>query len=250
VGKRVIAAAQCISVAGDIEANIQRHLAFMRTAIGNGVGFLLFPELSLTGYERDLARQLAIDPMDARLQPLHELARDSGMITVVGAPIRLPGRDQVFIAALVLGGAEVAVYTKQHLHPGEDVVFSPGEGGAGVRIADDHIALAVCADFSHTSHAKAAAQVGATAYATSVLITDGGYRADTALLAGYAAEHRMAVLMANHGGPTGGWGSAGRSALWSEEGALVGAVEGLGDVLLVGKRDYGSWVTETILVSV
>lgn len=83
-----------------------------------------------------------------------------------------------------------------------------------------------------------------------MLITDGGYLTDTALLAGYAAEHRMAVLMANHGGPTRGWGSAGRSALWSEEGALVGAVEGVGDVLLVGKGAYGVWVTETILVSV
>jgi len=250
VGKRVIAAAQCISVAGDIEANIQRHLAFMRTAIENGVRFLLFPELSLTGYERDLARQLAIDPMDARLQPLHELARDSGMITVVGAPVRLSGRNQVLIAALVLGGAEVAVYTKQHLHSGEDAVFSPGEGGAGVRIAGDHIEFAVCADFSNASHAKAAAQSGATVYAASVLITDGGYRADTALLAGYAAEHRMAVLMSNHGGPTGGWESAGRSALWSEAGVLVDAVEGVGDALLVGTGDDGVWATETILVSV
>jgi predicted amidohydrolase len=250
VGTRVIAAAQSISMGGDIEANIQRHLAFMRAAIGKGVRFLLFPELSLTGYERALAERLAIDPADTRLQSLHELARASGMVTVVGAPIRLADRPDLFIAALVLGGAEVAVYTKRHLHPGEDEVFRTGDGGARVRIATDYIALAVCADFSHASHATAAAQSGATVYAASVLITEGGYGADTELLAGYAGEHRMAVLMANHGGPTGGWKSAGRSAFWSEEGTLVGEIDGAGDALLVAMGDAEGWVTETILMSV
>lgn len=248
MAKRVIAAAQSVSAAGDIEANVQRHLAFMRVAIEQGVGFLVFPELSLTGYERALARQLAIEPSDGRLLPLQELARDSGMMTVVGAPIRLSGRDEVLIGALVLGGAEIALYSKQHLHPGEDEVFSPGEGGTTLFTADDHIALAVCADFSHASHAQAAAQSGATVYAASVLITEGGYLADSALLAGYAAEHKMTVLMANHGGPTGGWGSAGCSALWDTNGTLAGRTEGVGDMLLVATWTSGAWVTETIVV--
>lgn len=250
MSKRVIAAAQSASIAGDIEANIQRHLGFMRVAIEHGVEFLLFPELSLTGYEPDLARQLAIDPSDVRLQPLHDLARDSAMITVVGAPIRLSDSDAVLVGALILGAdAEVSVYSKQHLHPGEERVFSPGEGGAMLRIDSDGIALAVCADFSHASHAQSAASAGAVVYAASVLISDGGYLADTQLLAGYALEHRIAVLMANHGGPTGGWACAGRSAFWAEDGALMGSVEGVGDLLLIATRDGQGWLTDVVTLT-
>jgi predicted amidohydrolase len=49
---------------------------------------------------------------------------------------------------------------------------------------------------------------------------------DSAILQGYAQKHSMAVLMANHAGLTGGWQSAGRSAVWSEDGTLVAAAPG------------------------
>ncbi len=67
-----LAAAQAVSIAGDLPANIARHLAFMRQAAERGVEFLLFPELSLTGYERSLAAGLAITPGDPVLAPLRE----------------------------------------------------------------------------------------------------------------------------------------------------------------------------------
>jgi predicted amidohydrolase len=249
VGERIIAAAQSISIAGDIAANIQRHLCFMQAAMAHRVEFLLFPELSLTGYECARARELAIDPVDARLQPLRDLAHDSGMITVVGASVRQPDSDEVLIAALVFGAdGTLGVYTKQYLHVGEELVFSPGKGGANVRIDTDHIELAVCADFAQAMHARQAAQSGAKLYAASVLITEGGYAADTQLLSSYAAEHHMAVLMANHGGATGGWASAGRSAFWSECGALVGATRGGGDQLLIASRDSQGWSTRVMPV--
>ena len=50
-----LAAAQTISIPGDVAANIQRHLAMMRAAAEQGVQLLVFPELSLTGYEPFLA---------------------------------------------------------------------------------------------------------------------------------------------------------------------------------------------------
>jgi len=51
----------------------------------------------------------------------------------------------------------------------------------------------------------------------------------------------MAVLMANHGGPTGEWTSAGRSAFWDEDGRLVAAVPETGDRLLVVARTDKRW---------
>ena len=244
-----LAAAQSISIAGDVPANIQRHLVFMRAAAEQGVQVLVFPELSLTGYEPALAGGLAVSPEDSLLAPLREMARELRLTAVVGMPIRLAPGAQVLIGALVLGAdGSLAVYTKQHLHPGEEAVFSPGQGGAALQWGSDRIALAVCADFSYASHARLAAESGAGIYATSVLVSDGGYAADTALLQGYAREHCMLVLMANHGGPSGGWACAGRSAIWGSDGRLIACAPGKGDALVVARREGLHWVGQSMAI--
>jgi predicted amidohydrolase len=245
-----IAAAQSTSIAGDIQANVQRHLQFMQTAIDEGVQFLVFPELSLSGYEASLAREVAIDSDDARLLPLRELAAQSGMVTVVGAPLNTADGG-ILIGALIIDGAgHVSIYSKQHLHSGEELTFTPGQGGPLLTLGDERLAMAVCADFSEPDHARQAAAAGADFYMASVLITEGGYPSDTQMLRGYAAEHRMAVLMANHGGATGGWESAGRSAFWSQEGTQVGAASGSGDLLLLVERHSEGWSARTVELAV
>lgn len=243
----VICAAQYCSVAGDINVNIDRHLHTMRRAVEHGVQFLLFPELSLTGYEPFLARELAQTPDAECLQPLRELAAQSGMTTVVGLPLRQPGSEIILIGALVMAAdGSQSVYTKQHLHPGEEAVFSGGEGGALVDIGAERIALSVCADFTHATHAQAAAQVGASLYASSVLISEEGYARDAELLQSYACAHSMGVLMANHGGPSGGWACAGRSAFWSPAGERVVSATGTGDCLVIARRHEGVWEGEVV----
>ncbi|MEX5510057.1 carbon-nitrogen hydrolase family protein [Pseudomonas paralactis] len=244
-----LAAAQTLSIAGDVAANISRHLVFMQVAAEQGVQVLVFPELSLTGYEPTLAADLAIAPDAPLLAPLREMARELQLTAVVGMPIRLASQTQVMIGALVLGAdGSVAVYTKQHLHPGEEVAFAAGQGGAALAWGDDRIALAVCADFSHASHPRQAAQAGANVYAAGVLISEGGYAKDSALLQGYAAEHRLLVLMANHGGPSGGWACAGRSAIWGADGRLLAAVPGVGEALVIARRDGEHWLGHVVAV--
>ena len=237
-----IAAAQSTSVAGDLPANIARHQRLIQAAAEQGVQLLVFPELSLTGYEPDLAADLAIAPDAAVLQPLRELARDMAVTAVVGMPIRLTPEGPVLIGALVLAAdGSLAFYSKQHLHPGEERAFAAGNGGSPLTLDDTQVALAVCADFCHASHPAAAAADGAQVYAAGVLISPAGYGVDSALLQGYAAAHSMLVLMANHGGATGGWESAGRSAIWTAGGALLAAAPGVGDGLLIARRAGQGW---------
>lgn len=237
-----LCAAQYCAVAGDLDANIDRHLQFMRLAAGHGIDFLLFPELSLTGYEPSQACELAQAPDGTRLQPLRDLAMQSAMTTVVGGPVRLPESAAIFIGAWVFAAdGSCTVYTKQHLHAGEEAVFSAGTGGEPLSIACEQIALSICADFTQASHPRAAAHAGAGVYATSVLISENGYSHDSALLKGYATTNAFGVLMANHGGPTGGWTSAGRSTFWSPDGERVVSAEGAGDCLVIARRREGVW---------
>ena len=56
-----IAAAQVASVRGDIARNIAAHAAAIEAAANHDVSVLVFPELSLTGYEPELAAEVAME---------------------------------------------------------------------------------------------------------------------------------------------------------------------------------------------
>lgn len=236
----IVAAAQSVSVAGNLRKNVDRHLIFLREAAAGNARFVVFPELSLTGYERALAKELAIHGDDSRLVPLRDECVRNGLTAVVGAPLRYD--DVVRIGALTFTpDGKVSTYTKQYLHPGEDLVFAPGTGGKPISVDGTTIALAICADTGHPEHAERAATTGSSLYAAGVLITANGYVADTALLEGYAMQHRFAVLMANHGGETGGWSPIGKSAFWAEDGRCVIAAKGAGEALVMASRSGAGW---------
>jgi predicted amidohydrolase len=247
----VFAAAQCRVRAGDIAENIRRHLLFMRSAREHGVQFLIFPELSLTGYEPTLARTLAQGVDTPLITRLREYACEAKMTTVVGLPLQSDMYEKPLVAAFVLhADGALTVHTKQHLHTGEEQYFSAGDGGKLLEIGGVPLALSICADFNHPAHAAAAARAGSRLYAASVLIGDGGYPADSAMLRSYAETHHMAVLMANHGGPTGGWSAAGRSAFWGENGQMAAATPGPGDQLLVVSKHSDKWQGISVSVEI
>jgi predicted amidohydrolase len=239
------AVVQSIALRGDIGANVGRHVRLAERAAHAGARFVLFPELALTGYEPELAAQLALTPDDPRLAPLRDVAVRESVTLVTGAPLRSPGHPAIAALSFLPDGS-VHVYTKQYLHPGEERAFRAGTGGAPLALGNVRVALAVCAEIAHAGHAAAAAQSGAGLYAASVLVSEGGYAADAGLLQGYARTHRMPVAMANHGGPTGGWASAGRSAVWDENGEVVVAAAGTGESVLLAERSGGVWRGRTL----
>jgi predicted amidohydrolase len=247
----IVAAAAQIGVrAGDVAANVRRHLDFMDAAHRHGVDVLVFPELSLTGYEPALAAGLAQAADTDCVAPLRARARATGMTAIVGLPLRSDVADKPFIAAFILhADGALAVQTKQHLHTGEESFFTAGTGGPLLDVRGMPLAVAICADFGQPAHAAAAAGAGARFYAASALVGEAGHAVDRALLEGYAQRHRMAVLLANHGGPTGGWTSAGRSAFWDEQGRLVAAAPGPGDALLIATAGSGGWHGDTVPVA-
>lgn len=236
-----IAAAQAPSVAGDIAANLHTHLRFIAAARAEGVQLLVFPELSLCGYEPPLLRDCALTPDDARLDALRAATVAAGMTVIVGAPLSDAGAARPCIASFTLtADGATRVYRKQYLHDGEDVYVQAGPLGASAHaLHGQRYVEAICADTTRAAHAQAAADAGASLYVAGVLISEGGYAADAALLQGYAARHRMGVLMANHAAPSGGYAVAGKSACWAPGGALLAQAPGPGDYLVIGEENAG-----------
>ncbi|HVU83337.1 MAG TPA: nitrilase-related carbon-nitrogen hydrolase, partial [Puia sp.] len=83
-----IAVAQTKPVTGDIQRNIAGHRILIDQAVSLGADTIIFPELSLTGYEPAMASALAVNPDDSRLDEL-SLAGETGRITIgAGVPTR------------------------------------------------------------------------------------------------------------------------------------------------------------------
>ncbi len=239
-----IAAAQTPSLPNHVAANVQTHLRFAEAAAAMGVQVLVFPELSLTGYELADLHHTALDPDAPVLQPLCAAATRYGMALIVGAPVvAVESGHKPGIGALVLEpDGSHAVYRKRYLHPGEDVYARAGCEDAHLRNwAGEPMALAICADIAEPAHADAAARRGASLYLAGVLISEAGYARDAALAQDHAARHGMGVLLANHAAPSGGYASAGRSAFWAPGGVLTGQAPGTGAWLLIAERDSARW---------
>lgn len=73
---------------GDIDKNIGIHTKFIQTAIEQSADIIVFPELSLTGYEPELAKELATTQSDERLDIFQNLSDNSKIIIGCGIPTK------------------------------------------------------------------------------------------------------------------------------------------------------------------
>ncbi|MBP8943456.1 MAG: carbon-nitrogen hydrolase family protein, partial [Saprospiraceae bacterium] len=69
--------AQIRPVSGSIAQNIGIHKKWIDRAIQRSTDIIIFPELSITGYEPNLAHDLALHPDDARLEVFQHLSDQS-----------------------------------------------------------------------------------------------------------------------------------------------------------------------------
>lgn len=249
----MLAAAQTMPARGDVAANIEEHLRFVADAADAHVRLLVFPELSLTGYELDLAKSLAFSERDSRLDRLVEVARARDIILVVGAPVRI-GAQLHIGAFLLFPDGTVDLYTKQRLGafppyaspngvvpPPEASVFQAGDRNPLLHLDGCHAAVAICADIGRAAHAQAAADRGAKIYLASMFVIPEDLRSDTAKLQAYAEQHSMTVVFANYGAPTGGLPSGGSSAIWSDRGELLIQLKPSGRGLAVAAQEERGW---------
>jgi 5-aminopentanamidase len=229
-GALTVAAIQYEAVAGGIAANVPEHVRLIEDADSHGARLVLFPELSLTGYELSLFRNADewLVPGDARLSAVREICRRTGVTAVVGAALRAAdGAPRLASLAVHPNGSEEAGF-KTHLHGDEEALFTAGPGPAILTVDGWKIALAICFDAAHPLHSAAAAEGGADVYAVSALYTqDEGHRLGLHLGA-RAMDNRMYTVLANLGGHTPLGPSCGLSGFWGPDGLVMQHAAGSG----------------------
>ena len=237
-----LSAIQYTALDGGIPANVPEHIRLIEDADDHGARLVVFPELSLTGYDLEALAdpERWVTAADPRLDGLREICRRTGITAVVGAPFReADGTPRLASLALHPSG-ELETGFKVWLHGPERLSFSAGDS---VRILDLDgwkIALAICLDGARPVHAGEAAEAGADIYAVSALYAAGEDHRLALHLGAGAMDHRMFSVLANLGGSTEFGPSAGGSGFWGPDGRVIRQAAGTGTEVLTATLQHNA----------
>lgn len=228
-------------VKGDIEHNIKNHKEWISEGIEKDVDLIVFPELSLTGYEPELAEELATNQDDKRFDDLQTLSDCNRITIAIGLPTR-EGKD-VFVSMIIFQPKKNRItYSKQYLFPTETPFFTAAKNPLTLNFETEVIAPAICYELSNKEHVEYAVKNNASIYLASVLNSIGGVDADLEKLSDIARNNRMTTFMANYVGQSGGYDCAGKSSIWNNKGELIAQLDDKNEGLLV----YDTSINEMI----
>lgn len=242
-----LAVAQIVVEKGNLPYNLARHLFFCKRAAAEKADLVVFPELSLTGYEPELAAVLAVYLADPLWEALKDCARDNQLMISVGMPLRTTNGIQIG-AVQVWPDGTLHPYAKQNLYTGEDVFFVPGTQDYQCTLQGEKISMAICADISDPQIPLRAHRQGATIFLAPVMVSKKGLTHDRTLLQQYAQQYQLLTVMANYGGQTGGYDCGGYSSVWSEKGELIGELAHDREGMLLLEKSGQTWTTEKLIL--
>ncbi|WP_347175554.1 GNAT family N-acetyltransferase [Polaribacter sp. SLMDC-22] len=237
-----ICIAQTKSEKGKVQENIQNHLRIVESAIKSNSEIIIFPELSITNYEPDLAKELATDVENEIFNQFQELS-DKNKITIgIGMPTK--ASDGINISMLVFQPNEKrVVYSKQMLHSDELPYFICGKNQVILNIKGIKLAVGICYETLQREHFINTNQKGADIYIASVAKPKGGIEKAFRHFPKIAKEFNTPILMSNSVGYCDNFLSVGQSAIWNKKGELIEQLDSENEGILI-------YDTETELVKI
>lgn len=233
---------------GNIKENIKVHKKWIEASISEKVDFIAFPELSLTGYEPELAQELAIEKSDARLDEFQKLSDQNNIIIGLGIPFKTA--LGIYIGMVIFQPNQSRIiYSKQRLHPDELPYFIEGKEQIVLNVKNHKIAPAICYESLLEEHAENAKKLGAEIYLASVAKSENGIQKAYEHYSKISKRFSMPVLMVNCIGFCDNYLSAGQSAVWNKEGKILAKLEKDIEGLLVFDTEIGEFHKLTQIIN-
>ena len=154
--KLKLALAQINTKLGDVQANLEKHLALARQASQDGMDLLVFPELSLTGYVlQDLVPSVACRP-DSDDPVFAQLLEASRTLDLMVGFVDEDARHRFYIASAYLSQGQVLhVHHKVYLPTyglfDEGRFFAQGKRVRAFDTRFGRFGMLICEDFWHAS---------------------------------------------------------------------------------------------------
>lgn len=227
-----ICAVQLNPQIGEISENHNRHIFFIKQATAHEADIVVFPELSLTGYDAAQAKNFILDPFDPLFEEYHKLSNKHNLTVALGAPTK--STTGINITLLIFEpGKTVQLNSKQYLHEDELPYFAAGTEFTTLKIGNHTISPAICYESLLPEHAAQAMKRGADFYMASVAKSERGVAKAFNHYPQIARQYSMPVLMVNNIGPADTFISAGQSAVWNAKGELRGKLSADREGILV-----------------
>ena len=206
---------------------------------------IFFPELSLTGYEPELANELATDHSDSRLDTFQEISNNDKIIIGLGLPTRTETKIRISMIIFEPNQSR-QTYSKQQLHSDELPYFENGMGQVIITTANTKIAPAICYESLQPTHSENAFKLGADIYLASVAKSEKGIEKAYQHFPKTAKQYTMAVLMSNCVGLCDNFLSVGKSSVWTRDGKLAGQLDDKTEGILVFDTETEETIKRTI----
>lgn len=224
--------AQTRPIKGNSEGNIENHIRLIHLAVLHGAEIIIFPELSLTGYEPSLSKTLATTQEDSRFDIFQEISDTKKIIIGVGIPTK---QNTGICISMVIFQPQISrqTYSKQLLHTDEYPYFTNGDTQIFLTKKEHKIAPAICFESLQIEHSSNASKNGANIYFASVAKSAKGVEKAYQHYPEIAKKFNMTVLMSNCLGQNDDFASVGNSAVWNNEGVLLEQLNDTDEGLLI-----------------
>lgn len=232
-----ICVAQTKPTKGDIAQNSAQHKLLIAQAVDAEADLIIFPELSITGFEPTLADSLAVGVDDSLFDEFQEISDETGITLGIGAPI-LVDQENMWIGMVILQPHQPRqLNAKHYLHEDELPYFARGQNLHGLNVKQINIGLAICYELSVPEHAESVFGRDVDLYVASVAEHERGVAKSNARLADIARTYGVPTLRANCVGPSDNFYSVGQSAVWNAAGEQLA---------VLGETEVGLLIYDTI----
>lgn len=230
-GNQHVAACQFEPAVGDVAGNLD---AIERTLVSlpSKVAVAVLPELCVTGYDLDVARDRATSIPGDLTDRLVPLAAEHDVTLIAGLPER--DGEQLYNSLVVVDGDGVRdTYRKQHPWGDEADVFATGDGLTTVEMRIGTVGLALCYDLNFPEVGLDYSREGCDVLAVSAAWRT-SYDTDwRLLLRARALDGPYYVVGSNHAGDQRGRNHAGLSLVTDPSGTVLSEVsDGVGQAVV------------------
>ena len=185
-----------------------------------GADWIFFPELSLSGYEPEMAKELALEANDPLFSIFQDLS-DQGNIGI-GLGFPLKANEGIKISMKFFRpNKEALLYSKQLLHEDEEAYFIAGHSHLVVESNGLKFAPSICYESMQEQHLQEVSSMGIDLYIASVAKDRSSLDRTYHYYPKVASKYKLPILMVNSIGPCDNLVAAGGSGAWNSKGDLM-----------------------------